>query len=77
MLAEYPIIDVGNAPDASYMHTYVMYAGEDPAGPAAARALIKRMRLDGAIVQPMDGMRRDELNGARLLVIVAEPLKNH
>lgn len=77
MMQKYPIVNVGNAPDASYMHTYVMYSAKDAAGPSAAKALIKRMRLDGAIAQPMDGLRRDELDGARLLVIVAEPLKNH
>lgn len=77
MMKRYPIISVGNAPDSSYMHTYVMYSPKDPAGPAAAKALIKRMRLEGAIAQPMDGLRRDQLEGARLLVIVAEPLSNH
>ena len=77
MMEKYPIISVGNAPDSSYMHTYVMYQQKDPAGLSAARALIKRMRLDGAIAQPMDGLRKDQLAGARLLVIVAEPLANH
>ena len=37
MIAKYPIISVGNAPDSSYMHTYVMYQQKDAAGPAAAR----------------------------------------
>ena len=77
MMEKYPIVNVGNAPDSSYMHTYVMYSQKDPAGPSAAKALIKRMKLDGAIAQPMDGLRRDQLEGARLLVIVAEPLANH
>ena len=77
MMAKSPIINVGNAPDSSYMHTYVMYSQKDPAGLSAAKALIKRMKLDGAIAQPMDGLRRDQLEGARLLVIVAEPLANH
>jgi hypothetical protein len=59
------------------MKTYVMYQQADPAGPAAARALIKRLQLDNAIAQPLDGVRKDELGGARLLVIVADPLTSH
>lgn len=76
MIAKYPIVSVGNAPDSSYMRTYVMYQAKDPAGPAAARRLIDGMHLDGAVVQPMDGIRDDQLAGARLLVIVAEPLRH-
>ncbi|MGI9116599.1 MAG: LytR C-terminal domain-containing protein [Gaiellales bacterium] len=77
MVRTYPITSVGNAPDQSYMHTYVMYQHGDAAGESAARALIRRMHFDGAVVQPMDGVRKDQLEGARLLVIVADPLKNH
>ena len=76
MIAKYPIISVGNAPDSSYMHTYVMYQQKDAAGPAAARKLIRDMHLDGAVIQPLDGIRADQLAGARLLVIVAEPLSH-
>jgi uncharacterized SAM-binding protein YcdF (DUF218 family) len=77
MVKEYPIVSVGDAPDHSYMKTYVMYQQADPAGPAAARALIKRLQLDNAIAQPLDGVRKDELGGARLLVIVADHLTSH
>ena len=77
MLKKYPIVSVGDAPDHSYMHTYVMYQGKDPAGKSAANDLIKRMHLDNAIAQPMDGVRKDQLAGARLLLIVADPLTSH
>lgn len=77
MLKKYPIVSVGDAPDHSYMRTYVMYKGGDPAGKSAANDLIKRMRLDNAVAQPMDGLRKDQLEGARLVVIVADPLTNH
>ena len=76
MMRDYPIVAVGNAPDTSYMHTYVMYQAEDPAGPAAAHKLIGAMHLGDAIAQPMDGIRADQLDGARLLVIVASPVKH-
>ena len=77
MLKKYPIVSVGDAPDHSYMHTYVMYQGKDPAGKSAANDLIKRMHLDNAVAQPMDGVRKDQLAGARLLLIVADPLTSH
>ena len=77
MLKQYPSVSVGDAPDHSYMHTYVMYKGNDAAGKSAATDLIKRMRLDNAVAQPMDGVRTDQLAGARLLVIIADPLANH
>ena len=77
MLKKYPIVSVGDAPDHSYMRTYVMYQDGDPAGKSAARELIKRMRLDNAVAQPMDGVRKDQLAGARLLLIVADPLTSH
>jgi hypothetical protein len=77
MVKEYPIVSVGDAPDHSYMRTYVMYQQADTAGPAAARELIRRLKLDNAIAQPLDGVRKDELGGARLLVIVADPLTSH
>ena len=77
MLKKYPIVSVGDAPDHSYMRTYVMYKGSDPAGKSAANDLIKRLRLDNAVAQPMDGLRKDQLDGARLVVIVADPLTNH
>jgi len=77
MLKKYPIVSVGDAPDHSYMRTYVMYKGNDPAGKSAANELIKRMHLDNAVAQPMDGVRKDQLAGARLLMIVADPLTSH
>jgi len=77
MLKKYPIVSVGDAPDHSYMRTYVMYKGNDPAGKSAANDLIKRMHLDNAVAQPMDGVRKDQLAGARLLMIVADPLTSH
>ena len=77
MLKKYPIVSVGDAPDHSYMRTYVMYKGNDPAGKSAANDLIKRMHLDNAVAQPMDGVRKDQLDGARLLMIVADPLTSH
>ena len=77
MLKEYPIVSVGDAPDHSYMRTYVMYKGNDPAGKSAANDLIKRMHLDNAVAQPMDGVRKDQLGDARLLMIVADPLTSH
>ncbi len=77
MLKKYPIISVGDAPDHSYMRTYVMYQEGDAAGKTAARDLIRRMHLDNAIAQPMDGVRKDQLAGARLLMIVADPLTRH
>ena len=77
MLKEYPIVSVGDAPDHSYMRTYVMYKGNDPAGKSAANALIKRMHLENAVAQPMDGVRKDQLGDARLLMIVADPLTSH
>ena len=77
MLKKYPIVSVGDAPDHSYMRTYVMYKGNDPAGKSAANDLIKRMHLDNAVAQPMDGVRKDQLGDARLLMIVADPLTSH
>ena len=76
MIKQYPIAAVSNAPDQSYMKTYVMYQAGDPAGAAAAGALIKNLRLKGAVAQPLDGVSKDQLGGARLLLIVADPLSH-
>ncbi len=76
MLAKYPIAAVSDAPDNSYMKTYVMYQVSDPAGKSAATAIIKRLNLQGAVVTPMEGVRKDQLAGARLLLIVADPLSH-
>ncbi|MSO48090.1 MAG: hypothetical protein EXQ67_08415 [Thermoleophilia bacterium] len=76
MMKEYPIAAVSNAPDHSYMKTYVMYQASDAAGAAAAGALIKNLHLKGAVAQPLDGVRKDQLGGARLLLIVADPLSH-
>lgn len=76
MMKEYPIAEVSDAPDHSYMKTYVMYQTTDPAGKSAAGALIKRLHLQGAVAQPLDGVRKDQLGGARLLLIVADPLSH-
>lgn len=76
MIKQYPIAAVSDAPDHSYMKTYVMYKTSDPAGKSAAGALIKSLHLEGAVAQPLDGVRKDQLGGARLLLIVADPLSH-
>ena len=76
MMKQYPISAVSDAPDHSYMKTYVMYKATDPAGKSAAGALIKSLHLQGAVAQPLDGVRKDQLAGARLLLIVADPLSH-
>jgi len=76
MLADYPITAVGDAPDHSFEKTYVMYQVDDPAGIPAAKRLIKQLRLQGAVPTPMEGVGADRIGGARLLLIVADPL-NH
>ena len=76
MMKKYPITAVGDAPDHSYMKTYVMYQTNDPAGKSAAGTLIKNLHLQGAVAQPLDGVRKDQLGGARLLLIVADPLSH-
>jgi len=76
MIKQYPIAAVSDAPDHSYMKTYVMYQTSDPAGKSAAGALIKNLHLKGAVAQPLDGVRKDQLGGARLLLIVADPLSH-
>ncbi len=76
MLNKYPITAVSDAPDHRYMKTYVMYQVSDPAGKSAATAIIERLNLQGAVVTPMEGVRKDQLAGARLLLIVADPLSH-
>ena len=76
MIKHYPIAAVSDAPDHSYMKTYVMYQTSDPAGKSAAGALIKSLDLKGAVAQPLDGVRKDQLGGARLLLIVADSLSH-
>lgn len=74
MLAEYPITAVGDAPDHSFEKTYVMYQVDDPGGIPAAKRLIKQLKLQGAVPTPMEGVGANRLDGARLLLIVADPL---
>lgn len=74
MLDEYPITAVGDAPDHSYERTYVMYQVDDPAGRPAATELIRRLKLKDAVPTPLEGVGADRLGGARLLLIVADPL---
>ncbi len=74
MLDQYPITAVGDAPDHSYERTYVMYQVDDPAGRPAARELIRRLQLKDAVPTPLEGVGADRLGGARLLLIVADPL---
>ena len=76
MIKQYPIAAVSDAPDHSSTKTYVMYQTSDPAGKSAAGALIKSLHLTGAVAQPLDGVRKDQLGGARLLLIVADPLSH-
>ena len=76
MLADYPITAVGDAPDHSFEKTYVMYQVDDPAGIPAAKRLIKQLRLEGAVPTPMEGVGADRIGGARLLLIVADPLRH-
>lgn len=73
-LSGYPIAAVGDAPTRGYEKTYVMFKPTDPAGEAAALSVIKTMRLKNAVAQPMDGLSDEQLQGARLLVILADPL---
>lgn len=74
MLNNYPITAVGDAPNESYEKTYVMYQSDDPAGPSAARELITQLNLKGAVPTPIEGVGAEQLAGARLLLIVADPL---
>lgn len=76
MLADYPITAVGDAPDHNFEKTYVMYQVDDPAGIPAAKRLIRQLRLEGAVPTPMEGVGADRIGGARLLLIVADPLKH-
>lgn len=73
-LGGYPIAAVGDAPTRGYEKTYVMYKPTDPAGESAARNVIKTLKLKNAVAQPMDGLSDEQLQGARLLVILADPL---
>jgi len=74
MLDNYPITAVSDAPSHSYEKTYVMYQVDDPAGQPAAEELIRRLRLKDAVPTPLEGVGADRLAGARLLLIVADPL---
>ncbi len=76
MLDNYPITAVADAPDHSYEKTYVMYQVDDPGGKPAAQELIRRLRLREAVTTPLEGVGADRLGGARLLVIVADPLSH-
>jgi hypothetical protein len=73
-LSGYPIAAVGDAPTRGYEKTYVMFDPTDEAGPSAARSVIKTLKLKNAVAQPMDGLTAEQLQGARLLVILADPL---
>ena len=53
-----------------------MYQVDAPAGIPAAKRLIRQLRLEGAVPTPMEGVGADRIGGARLLLIVADPL-NH
>lgn len=73
-LTGYPIATVGDAPTRGYEKTYVMYQPTDPAGEVAALGVIETLKLKNAVAQPMDGLSDEQLQGARLLVILADPL---
>jgi hypothetical protein len=75
-LEDYPIATVGDAPTRGYERTYVMYKPTDPEGEAAAKQVISTLGLKHAVAQPMDGVTDDEIQGARLLVIIADPLRD-
>jgi hypothetical protein len=75
MLVDYPIVAVGDAPDRSFERTYVMYKVDDPAGLSAAKHLIKQLKLKDAVPTPMEGVGDSRISGARLLVIIADPLR--
>jgi hypothetical protein len=61
----YIVGKVGNAPRGSYGHSVVMYrAGRIREGRRLARD------LGIAIVSPLDGLRKADLHGAKLAVVV-------
>jgi hypothetical protein len=62
---EYIVGKVGNAPRGSYGHSVVMYrAGRV----REARRLARDLGI--AIVSPLDGLRKGDLHGAKLAVVV-------
>jgi putative N-acetylmannosamine-6-phosphate epimerase len=75
-LENYPIAAVGDAPTRGYERTYVMYQATDPEGEAAAGQVIETLGLKHAVAQPMDGVAAEDIGSARLLVIIADPLRD-